>query len=149
MKFIKNIINYFIKLLGREVFMYLLFGALATVVNIATYALCTKLFHIEYLISNIIAWITAVIFAYITNKIFVFESKTSNKKGLVREFISFCLARIATLVIEMLILYVCVDVLKLNDLIIKIIANIVVIILNYIFSKLFIFKKKENKEKTE
>ena len=123
------------------IILYLIFGVLSTIVNIASYAISTKIFKIEYLISNIIAWILAVTFAYITNKIFVFESKTVEKKKLLKEFLLFYYYRIVTLIMEMIILYVCVDVLKFNDMIIKVIANILVIMLNYVFSKFIIFKK--------
>lgn len=136
-------INKVIELIKKNkmIILYLIFGVLSTIVNIASYAISTKIFKIEYLISNIIAWILAVTFAYITNKIFVFESKTVEKKKLLKEFLLFYYYRIVTLIMEMIILYVCVDVLKFNDMIIKVIANILVIMLNYVFSKFIIFKK--------
>lgn len=139
-------INKVIELIKKNkmIILYLIFGVLSTIVNIATYAVSTKIFKIEYLISNIVAWIVAVTFAYITNKIFVFESKTDEKKKLLKEFLLFYYYRIVTLIMEMIILYVCVDLLKFNDMIIKVIANILVIILNYVFSKFIIFKKGNN-----
>ncbi len=82
---------------------------------------------------------------YITNKIFVFKSKTDSTSKLLKEFISFVLARIFTLVVETAILYIGSEVLKVNDIIVKVIAQIVIIILNYILSKLWIFKKHVNK----
>lgn len=139
-------INKVIELIKKNkmIILYLIFGVLSTIVNIASYAISTNIFKIEYLISNIIAWIISVTFAYITNKIFVFESKVAEKKKLVKEFLLFYYYRIVSLIMEMLILYVCVDLLKFNDMVIKVIANILIIILNYLFSKFFVFKKNSN-----
>ena len=96
----------------------------------------------ELLVSNFMAWVLAVFFAYITNKIWVFESKTETLNELVKEIGSFVFARVVTLLIDMLIMYVGVEILFINKMIIKVLANIVVIVANYVFSKLFIFKKK-------
>ncbi len=122
----------------KEIINYLIFGGLTTVVSIVTYALFAKVFNIDYLISNVLSWVLAVLFAYITNKIFVFESKS--KKN-VKEITSFFFFRIISLVIEMIILYIFVDMLHIDDLITKIIAQVIVIVANYVFSKVFVFKK--------
>ena len=122
----------------KEIINYLIFGGLTTVVSIATYALFAKVFHIDYLISNVLSWILAVLFAYITNKIFVFESKS--KKN-IKEITSFFFFRIVSLVMEMIILYIFVDMLHIDDLVTKIIAQVIVIVANYVFSKVFVFKK--------
>ena len=122
----------------KEIINYLIFGGLTTLISIITYALFAKVFHIDYLISNVLAWIIAVLFAYITNKMFVFESKS--KKN-IKEITSFFFFRIVSLIMEMVILYVFVDMLHIDDLVTKIIAQIIVIISNYVFSKVFVFKK--------
>lgn len=122
----------------KEIINYLIFGGLTTLISIITYALFAKVFHIDYLISNILSWIIAVLFAYITNKIFVFESKS--KKN-IKEITSFFFFRVVSLIMEMVILYIFVDMLHIDDLVTKIIAQIIVIVSNYVFSKLFIFKK--------
>lgn len=122
----------------KEIINYLIFGGLTTVVSIVTYALFAKVFNIDYLISNVLSWVLAVLFAYITNKIFVFESKS--KKN-VKEITSFFFFRIISLVMEMIILYIFVDMLHIDDLITKIIAQVIVIVANYVFSKVFVFKK--------
>lgn len=122
----------------KEIINYLIFGGLTTLISIVTYAIFTKVFNIDYLISNVLSWIIAVLFAYITNKLFVFESKS--KKN-IKEITSFFFFRIVSLVMEMIILYVFVDMLSIDDLITKIIAQIIVIVSNYIFSKVFVFKK--------
>lgn len=132
--------NLFIKY--KEQILYLFFGGCTTVVNIVVFALCSDILHMELLISNFMAWVLAVFFAYITNKIWVFESKTESINELAKEIGSFVFARVVTLLIDMLIMYVGVEVLFINKMIIKVLANIVVIVANYVFSKLFIFKKK-------
>ena len=126
----------------KEQILYLFFGGCTTVVNIVVFALCSDILHMELLVSNFMARVLAVFFAYITNKIWVFESKTETLNELVKEIGSFVFARVVTLLIDMLIMYVGVEILFINKMIIKVLANIVVIVANYVFSKLFIFKKK-------
>ena len=126
----------------QEGMRYLVFGALSTVINIVVFAICSKTANLSTTISNTIAWIVAVLFAYITNKIYVFNSKTTKIKELTKEIISFFSARIVTLVLETAFLWVVIDKLGFNEILMKIISNIIVIILNFIFSKIFIFKSK-------
>ena len=128
----------------KEVINYLIFGFLSFVVSMATYYLARICF--DYVISNIISWIIAVIFSYVTNKLFEFESKIEGKRKLVKEFVTFILSRIFTLVLETLILYMMVDLMNMNDRMVKVIAQIIVILMNYILSKLIIFKKKKTEE---
>ncbi len=123
----------------KEVIHYLISGGLTTVFNIVCYFVLTKIFGIDYMISTVIDWILTVLLAYILNKVFVFYSK-SNGKELIKEIYEFFKYRIFTLVIELGLMYLFVDILFINDMISKIIVQIVVIILNYVFSKLFIFK---------
>lgn len=126
----------------REYILYLLFGGVTTVINYGVYALCGHVFHFGVVPSNIIAWIFAVIAAFITNKLWVFESRSFALKTVGKEFAEFVLARLLTMVIETALLWIFVDQLHFNDLIMKIITSIIVVILNYIFSKFIIFKKK-------
>ena len=139
-KLVKKIIDFFIKLLGREVFMYLLFGGLTTLINIIVYYLCT-LVKMSTGISTTIAFIVSVIFAYITNRKWVFESKATTKKKILNEIWKFLSVRIGTYFMDLLLMILLVDKLSWNGLICKIIVNILVIVLNYIASKLIIFKK--------
>lgn len=125
----------------KQTILYLTFGVLSTIVNIVTYVVCTRNLKIEFLISNWIAWIVAVLFSYITNKFFVFESKETNIKFLIKEFASFLSCRILSGITEMILMYIMISLMSLNDFIVKIISNVVVVILNFIFSKLIIFKK--------
>ena len=133
----------------KEVINYLIFGFLTTLVNLVIYYLLTYTIInpnnvIELQIANIISWIVAVLFAYITNRKYVFNSKNNNIK---KEVINFFEARIVTLIMDMLIMGIFVSVLGFNDEIIKILSQIIVIVSNYLFSKLFVFKKDDNNEK--
>lgn len=96
----------------------------------------------ENVVANIIAWLFAVIIAYITNKIRVFESKSLDIKKLLYELISFFRCRIITGIVDLIIMYIAVDEMQLNAIVMKIIVNIVVIVSNYLASKYLIFKKK-------
>jgi len=125
----------------EEIILYLIFGVLTTVVSLLSYFIFSKLFNINYLISNIISWILSVLFAFITNKLYVFKSNDKTNNKILKEIISFFSSRIFTFLIDMLMMYILVGLLKFNDMIIKIIVQFIVIVLNYILSKLFVFKK--------
>ena len=136
----------------KEVINYLIVGGLTTVLALGVYyALVLTVLDpenpIELQVANVISWTAGVIFAYFTNRKFVFESKEKNR---VKEASKFVLARLATLLMDMAIMWIGVTALGFNDKIIKIISQIIIIISNYIFSKLFVFKKKKVQEdKTE
>lgn len=127
----------------RETILYLFFGAFTTLVNIVSYLFFTRVILFNFMVANALAWILAVLFAYVTNKFFVFESKRIEIKFLFKEFLSFISFRLLSGVVEMLIMYVMIDLLFVNDVIVKIFTNIVVIVLNYLFSKMIIFKNKK------
>lgn len=127
----------------KEPILYIVFGGFTTVVNLVSYAIFTRLLDINDYIAIFLSWVLAVFFAYITNKIWVFESRSTNPKQLLKEIVSFTSARVATLGLEYVIMFVGVDLLHFNDMLVKVIAQFVVIASNYVFSKLFIFKKDE------
>ncbi len=143
----------------RELIVYAVFGVLTTVVNILVFALFGRLLGEEnYLITNIIAWFAAVSFSYVTNKIWVFESKSWKAGVLLKEISSFFAARVLTLGIEEAGLYFFVDILSFGDislkpfgfdiggeLIAKAVVAVVVVIVNYVFSKLVVFGKKSTR----
>lgn len=135
-KFVKKVIGLYKKY--EEVINYLIVGGLTTVVSVATYTLCSSILNIYYLIGNIISWVFAVVFAFFANKIYVFKSE--NKK-IWLEVYQFVKYRLLSLAIDMLFMYLLVDIFKLNDIFSKILVQFIVVILNYVFSKLFVFKK--------
>ena len=126
----------------RHYILYIIFGVLTTIVNIVTYYFAHLLLPV--MPSTVIAWILAVLFAYVTNRRFVFESQAKTKQEIVREIISFFSARLFTGLVDFVCMFIFVDCLKINDLVIKTIANIIVIILNYVLSKIFVFKKRND-----
>lgn len=123
----------------KEIILYLFFGVLTTLINIITYYFFTRYFHVSEYVSNVIAWVLSVLFAFITNKLFVFESKKINWKVILRETISFFSFRLLSLGIDMGCMFIMISLCKWNDMISKIVVNIIVIVLNYIFSKVFVF----------
>lgn len=133
------------KVLNKEVIIYLIFGVLTTVVSLLVYYGCIYTFlnpenAVQLQIANIISWIAGVAFAYITNRKFVFESNEANQ---LKEISKFVTSRLATLFLDMIIMFIGVTCLHGNDKIVKLISQVLVIIGNYIFSKLFVFKKQK------
>ena len=121
---------------------YLIFGVLTTLVNIAAYWLLAHPLGLPTVPSTVIAWVLAVLFAYVTNRKWVFHSEATTRREIIKEGVSFYLCRLGTGVLDWLGMYVMVDVLHWNDLIVKVALNIVVIVLNYVASRLIVFRKK-------
>ena len=121
---------------------YGVFGVLTTIVNIVAYNFSYNSAGLSNTLSNVIAWVLAVTFAYLTNKVWVFGSTSWKWEVLKKEVVAFIGCRLATGILDIVIMYICVDVMQWNALLMKISSNVLVIILNYIFSKLVIFKKK-------
>ena len=130
----------------REVISYLFFGGLTTVVNYAAYLLTAPFFNTTT-IPTAIAWVLAVIFAYVTNRIFVFNSQARGSKVLLREILSFFGARVLSGIVDVGIMWVFADHLGFNDKLMKLASNVFVVIFNYIASKLIIFRKSGKDEK--
>lgn len=123
----------------EEVINYIIAGGFGTVVNIGTFTFC-RMLNLDITLSNVIAWVITIIFVYISNKFFVFKTGNKNKKESTKEFILFTTARLATLGTEILMLNLTIEVMHIDELVSKTVAQIVVIILNYILSKLVIFR---------
>ena len=126
----------------KEVLLYLLFGGLTTIISIGSYAFFDVSMHMDPMIANIFSWILAVLFAYVTNRIWVFDSNAEGMKGIIQEMVSFFGGRVATLLMEEVILYVGINLLSMNSIGVKVAAQILVLIGNYLISKLFVFKGK-------
>ena len=143
MKMMKKINSLYKKY--KEIINYLIFGFLTTAVSLITYYALTLTvlnpnISIQLQIANIISWCMGVLFAYFTNRSFVFNSKSKNK---FKEFVTFVCARLSTLLLDMAIMFIFVSVLGGNDKIFKLISQVLVIVINYILSKLIIFKDKK------
>lgn len=126
----------------QQPILYLFFGVCTTAVNIITYYISAHILFLSVILSTCLAWIISVIFAYITNKWWVFGSKNLHLKAVIQEFTSFIGCRLFTGACDLLIMFIFVDCLGISDLFVKIASNVLVVILNYIFSKLIIFKRK-------
>ncbi|MBQ2990055.1 MAG: GtrA family protein [Clostridia bacterium] len=132
---------------NTELVAYLFAGVATTIVNYVVYYIVTRPFgamipaELLTTVGTCIAWATAVAFGYVVNKVFVFHTHCDTAAQLAREFISFVTMRLVSFGMELALMFVTVDLLGMNDLAMKLIINILVIILNYVFSKLFIFKK--------
>lgn len=127
----------------KEVVNYLVFGVLSTIVNFVTYFVVARLLGIDKVISNGISWFCSVTFAYITNKLFVFESKTDTSKAFIKEMVTFYLSRVLSgALCDVGTFALMVNVLNINDIVAKIVTQIMVIVMNYVLSKLVIFRKK-------
>ena len=129
----------------REQISYLVVGGLTTAVSLLTYYVCTKTFlnpeiPLQLQAANVISWICAVAFAYVTNRRYVFRSRAKNR---VQEAGKFVLSRVTTLLMEMAIMWLGVTALGVNDRIVKLVAQVVIILANYVLSKLLVFRKKE------
>ena len=126
---------------NTEMIAYLFAGVATTVVNYVAYFLATRVAGLGVMGGTWVAWVIAVAFGYVVNKAFVFHTHCANALALLREAVGFFAMRLVSLGMETLLMYLTVTVLGLNDLVMKLIVNIVVIILNYVFSKLVIFRK--------
>ncbi len=126
----------------KEVINYLIFGGLTTIVNFVAYCIFARAIGIDEVLSSGIAWVCGVLFAYVTNKIFVFDSKTETKKDLIKECVSFFLARVVSgITCDVGTFALMVKVFHINDIFSKIVTQVMVVIVNYLFSKFVVFRK--------
>ena len=135
---IKELKNFILKY--EHLIAYLFFGVLTTLINLISFWTLSRFTVVETIPATIIAWIIAVIFAFVTNKIWVFKSKNKSRKETTKEIINFLIARIITLFVEVFIMWLMVDHLHHDKLIWKLLCNVITVVLNYLFSKLFVFK---------
>ena len=126
-----------------ELIYYVFWGAATTGVNYIVYFLCTGLLRINYLVSNGLAWVAAVVFAFVVNKLFVFRSSSWAGNVVFGELWKFVSARILSGVLEFVLLFLFVDVAGIPDSPVKIAVGVIIVILNYVVSKLAIFKSSE------
>ncbi len=142
------------RVVNRETVSYVVFGVLTTIINIVTYLLCSTAFTaaramnevVINLVSNVIAWVVAVIFAYVVNKLFVFQSRVDTLRAAVKECGLFIGARLLSLGVDAVGMVLMVNVARLNKAFSKIAMNVVVMVMNYFFSKWIIFTGKKGKE---
>ncbi len=125
----------------REIISYVFWGAMTTAVNYVTYLMLTEGLQVYYLTSTVIAWAVSVLFAYFVNKLFVFQSKTWAWRVALRELWQMVASRVFSLGLEMAIMWIFVDMLLCPHAVVKLMANVLVVIVNYVLSKFIIFKQ--------
>lgn len=125
---------------NQEIFKYLLFGVLTTVVNIAVFFLFDTVLNFPYMIANAISIIVAILFAFFTNKKYVFKSKSQTWKLAFKAFYLFVSLRLVSGLFDMLSMWMLVDFMNLETNFSKVLTQFIIVVLNYIFSKLYIFK---------
>lgn len=126
----------------KELVRYGVCGIITTATNVIAFHVCYEICGIQLLVSNTIAWILAFLFAFISNKLWVFESKEWTGKKAIAEMLGFLFARLATLVLDTFLMWFMVDILALDGTLSKVISNVITIAINYIASKFIIFKKR-------
>ena len=127
----------------KEIFLYILFGVLTTIVSISLFYLFHRIWNWNEHISNILSWICAVLFAFFTNRIWVFEQSTQGFLSFIRQMTSFFGGRLFTLGLEEGIILIFITMLHYNSMLVKTAAQIIVIVANYFISKLVVFREKE------
>lgn len=125
----------------KELILYVFFGGLTTLVNWAGYWLLADVFHVPYLWATAIAQVLSILFAYVTNRIWVFESKAKGFSAVFWEMVRFFGCRAASFVLDLLCMRIGVGGLHINDMVMKLLSNVIVVIVNYVFSKLIVFRK--------
>lgn len=148
-KLIGNIGKLILWCWNNAVLRYIFLGGCATLVNLGCYYLLRLTTNLNLNVANFISICVAILFAYFTNSRFVFESKAETIKDRVWEFVKFVSARAVTMVVEIGGVWLMADILHINDYIAKLAIQIIVLVLNYIFSKFLVFSKKENKEQNK
>lgn len=126
----------------KDIVPYAIFGILTTIINIVVYLFFAHILKKEVMLSTLAAWFLSVLFAYVTNRKWVFHSGVLTFSNVIREAVAFFICRLATGIADILIMFIFVNIFHFNDLFIKIISNIAVIILNYVASKWIIFNHK-------
>jgi len=127
---------------NKEVLMYLFFGGVTFLLNMILYAVLTDKAHMNALIANVICWVVCVLFQFFTNRTWVFDGKTETAAGFWMQMASFFGGRLFTLVVEEIILAVFITWLGFPSLPVKFMAQVVVIVLNYVISKWIVFKNR-------
>nr|CAJ18302.1 JexD protein [Paenibacillus jamilae] len=128
--------------LGKELVNYVVFGVLTTIINLIIYALFTKVLGADYKLSITVAWLISMIFAFVTNKLYVFKKNDSRLTSLPKEFSLFFLIRLSSLCLDFILMIVLIQNVRMNDILAKIIVNFIVIAVNYLASKYLVFIKK-------
>lgn len=137
-------IDWFLRMLKkyRELLLYGIVGVLTTVINMAVFWVFTTMVPLHYAVANVIAWVLAVVFAFFANKIFVFENHGWHPAVVLHEALTFFLSRAASLLVDMLGMWVLISLLHAPEMFSKLLVNVLVILINYVLGKFWVFSKK-------
>ena len=127
----------------KSIILYCIFGGLTTLTDFIVYLTCTRIFHLDEQIATWSAWFFAVLFAFFTNRKWVFNADKTSKRGFLYQLVSFFGSRVASGLLNSAMIFIFFTKLGINDIVVKIFTSVIVVILNYILSKLIVFRKKK------
>ena len=130
----------------KSIILYCIFGGLTTLTDFIVYLTCTRIFHLDEQIATWSAWFFAVLFAFFTNRKWVFNADKTSKRGFLYQLVSFFGSRVASGLLNSAMIFIFFTKLGINDIVVKIFTSVIVIILNYILSKLIVFRKKKTED---
>ena len=130
----------------KSIILYCIFGGLTTLTDFIVYLTCTRIFHLDEQIATWSAWFFAVLFAFFTNRKWVFNADKTSKRGFLYQLVSFFCSRVASGLLNSAMIFIFFKKLGINDIVVKIFTSVIVIILNYILSKLIVFRKKKTED---
>ena len=130
----------------KSIILYCIFGGLTTLTDFIVYLTCTRIFHLDEQIATWSAWFFAVLFAFFTNRKWVFNADKTSKRGFLYQLVSFFGSRIASGLVNSAMIFIFFTKLGINDIVVKIFTSVIVVILNYILSKLIVFRKKKTED---
>ncbi|MBT2713616.1 GtrA family protein [Pseudomonas sp. ISL-88] len=125
----------------REIMMYIIMGVFTTIVNIVSFYVMAETFQMDYKMATVAAWVLSVLFAYITNKLYVFQQKTSGMRSLLKELAAFFSVRVLSLGIDLAMMILLVSQFHMNETLAKIGDNVIIVVVNYVASKWIVFRK--------
>ena len=130
----------------KSIILYCIFGGLTTLTDFIVYLTCTRFFHLNEQIATWSAWFFAVLFAFFTNRKWVFNADKTSKRGFLYQLVSFFGSRVASGLVNSAMIFIFFTKLGINDIVVKIFTSVIVVILNYILSKLIVFRKKKTED---
>ncbi|HNX63862.1 MAG TPA: GtrA family protein [Oscillospiraceae bacterium] len=130
----------------KSIILYCIFGGLTTLTDFIVYLTCTRIFHLDEQIATWSAWFFAVLFAFFTNRKWVFNADKTSKRGFLYQLVSFFGSRVASGLLNSAMIFIFFTKLGINDIVVKIFTSVIVVILNYILSKLIVFRKKKTED---
>lgn len=128
----------------KEMLLYVLFGGITTIISVFTFTIVYEFFSINEHVANVISWLLAVLFAFVTNRTWVFKDTLDNNSSVLVQAISFYAGRFATLVVEELIIFVFISKLNFNAVSVKVATQVIILVLNYLVSKFFVFRQRSS-----